>query len=257
MKLKLDQATGKAEVQDGKPVYVRDNGEEIAFDAPGSVAKIKLLSEERDRLRISGKESADKLAQFGDADPEKVKAAIELAANLDGKKLVDAGKIDELVSQRLQAHREAAAKEKEAADRRVAELEDALYTEKVGRSVAESRFIKEETFLTPDLVLSRWRPNLKIEEGRVVGYDDRGQRIYNAQGEDATPDEILRHLASSHPDKDRFIRDRGGSGAGANGGAAANGQSGAGQKQLRRVAFDALPPAQQMAHIKGGGAVVD
>lgn len=45
MKLKLDE-NGNAVLQDGKPVYVHDDGKEVAFDAPGTVATITRLNSE-------------------------------------------------------------------------------------------------------------------------------------------------------------------------------------------------------------------
>lgn len=45
MKLKLDE-NGYVVVQDGKPVYVHDDGKEVAFDAPQTVQKISTLNGE-------------------------------------------------------------------------------------------------------------------------------------------------------------------------------------------------------------------
>ena len=45
MKLKLD-ANGNVVLQDGKPVYIKDDGTEIAFDAAGTVATISRLNAE-------------------------------------------------------------------------------------------------------------------------------------------------------------------------------------------------------------------
>ena len=45
VKLKLDEQ-GNAVLQDGKPVYVHDDGKEVPFDAPGAMAKIASLNAE-------------------------------------------------------------------------------------------------------------------------------------------------------------------------------------------------------------------
>lgn len=45
MKLKLD-ANGNAVLQDGKPVYILDDGREVAHDAAATVAKISSLNGE-------------------------------------------------------------------------------------------------------------------------------------------------------------------------------------------------------------------
>ena len=45
MKLKIDEE-GHVVVVDGKPVYVSDDGKDIAFDAQGTVATISRLNAE-------------------------------------------------------------------------------------------------------------------------------------------------------------------------------------------------------------------
>lgn len=58
MKLKLDEQ-GHAVLQDGKPVYVHDDGKEVAFDAPATVATITRLNGEA-KVHREGKEAAEK-----------------------------------------------------------------------------------------------------------------------------------------------------------------------------------------------------
>ncbi len=57
MKLKLDE-NGYVVVQDGKPVYVHDDGKEVAFDAPQTVQKISTLNGEAKQHR-EAKEAAE------------------------------------------------------------------------------------------------------------------------------------------------------------------------------------------------------
>src|SRR5690606_6729424 len=61
MKLKTLEVDGKtyAEVQDGKPVYVEDDGKEVAFDAPGTRNTISRLNAEAKSHR-EAKEAAEK-----------------------------------------------------------------------------------------------------------------------------------------------------------------------------------------------------
>ncbi len=76
MKLKLDEA-GHVVVVDGKPVYVHEDGKEVAFDALSTVATITRLNGEAKTHR-EGKEAAEtKLKAFegiadydGQAAPE-------------------------------------------------------------------------------------------------------------------------------------------------------------------------------------------
>lgn len=64
MKLKTVEVDGKqyAEVQDGKPVYVEDDGKEIAFDAVGTRAAITRLNGEAKQHRERA-EKAEKIAK--------------------------------------------------------------------------------------------------------------------------------------------------------------------------------------------------
>jgi hypothetical protein len=85
VKLELD-ANGVPEIQDGKPVYVHDDGKEVAIDVPAMQLRIGQLNEEAKNHRLAAKAATDKLATFaGIEDPaaageaEKVKAEIKAA----------------------------------------------------------------------------------------------------------------------------------------------------------------------------------
>ena len=91
MKLKIDEQ-GHAVLQDGKPVYVKDDGAEVAFDVTGTVATIGRLNAEAKQHRERAEAAEGKLKGFeGIDDPAKALEAMKITANLDQKKLVDAG----------------------------------------------------------------------------------------------------------------------------------------------------------------------
>jgi hypothetical protein len=99
MKLKTIEVEGKtyAEVADGKPLFVADDGKDVAFDAPGTVATISRLNGEAKSHR-EGKEAAEKaLKAFeGIEDPSKAIEALNTVSNLDAKKLIDAGEVEKV-----------------------------------------------------------------------------------------------------------------------------------------------------------------
>ena len=73
MKLKLDEQ-GNAVLQDGKPVYVHDDGKEVPFDAPGAMAKIASLNAEAKTHREAKEAAEAKLKAFdGIEDAEAAK----------------------------------------------------------------------------------------------------------------------------------------------------------------------------------------
>ena len=68
----------------------------------------------------------------------------------------------------------------------------------------------------------------------------------------ASFDEALESLVELHPQKDYILKASGNSGGGSH-----QSQHQAGQKTMKRAAFDALPPAEQQAAIGGGTSIVD
>ena len=67
MKLKLDDK-GNVVLQDGKPVYVKDDGSEVAFDAAGTVSTIARLNGEAKGNRERAESAEGKLKAFDGID---------------------------------------------------------------------------------------------------------------------------------------------------------------------------------------------
>jgi hypothetical protein len=240
MKLKLD-ANGNVALQDGKPVYVHDDGKEVAFDAPATVATITRLNAEAKTHR-EGKEAAEKsLKAFeGIADPAAALKALETMSNIDAKKLIDAGEIDKVkgeISKAFQGQLDEVTK-------RAQTLEQQLYGEKVGGAFARSKMIGEKLAIPADLVQARFGQAFKIEDGKIVAQDGNGNKIYSRArpGELADFDEALETLIEQYPYKDNILKSSGASGGGAKGG----NQGGAGGKNtISRAQFSAMTPQEQ------------
>ena len=99
MKLKLDE-NGHVVVKDGFPVWVAEDGAEIAYNVPDLVNKISAVNGESAGRRKEIDALTAKLKVFEGIDPEKAKAALETVANLDAGNLIDAGKVDDLKMER-------------------------------------------------------------------------------------------------------------------------------------------------------------
>src|SRR5580700_4453351 len=96
MKLKLDDK-GAVVVQDDKPVYVAEDGKEVVFDYPATLATIARLNAEAKGHREEKEALAEKLKPFeGIEDPAKALKALEIVKNLDDKKLIDAGEVEKI-----------------------------------------------------------------------------------------------------------------------------------------------------------------
>lgn len=226
MKLKLDDK-GNVVVQDGKPVYVKDDGSEIAFDVVGTTATISRLNAEAKTHR-EGKEAAEgKLKLFeGIEDPAAAKKALETMANLDAKKLVDAGEIDKVKSEISKAFQA----QLDTANANATALQQQLFTEMVGGAFARSKFITEKMAIPPDLVQARFGQNFSVENGKIVAKDANGNKLYSPAnpGELASADEALEQLVSAYPYKDQILKGSQASGGGAGGGAGGGGGQGKG-----------------------------
>jgi uncharacterized protein (DUF342 family) len=175
MKLKLDDA-GHAVLQDGKPVYVHDDGKEVAFDAPTTVATITRLNGEAKGHRERAEAAEAKLKAFeGLEDPAAAKKALQTIQNLDHKKLVDAGEVEKVKAEAIKAVEEQYKPIVEERDRLKAEIRQ----EKIGGSFARSKFIAEKVAIPPDMMEARFGQHISIKDGKIVAKDMHGNDIYS------------------------------------------------------------------------------
>lgn len=241
MKLKLDE-NGNAVLQDGKPVYVHDDGKEAAFDAPGTVATITRLNAEAKSHRERAETAEKTVKAFeGIEDPAAAKKALATVANLDAKTLVDAGEIEKVKSEISKAFQ----LQLDDMTGKANGFEQQLYAEKIGGSFARSQFIAEKMAVPADMVQATFGNNFKIEEGKVVAYDAQGQKIFSRSrpGELADFNESLETLVSQYPHRDHILKSSGANGGGApNGGGGNSGAKGnfGGSKEDRVAAIKAL-----------------
>ncbi|SHG79502.1 hypothetical protein SAMN02745157_4852 [Kaistia soli DSM 19436] len=257
MKLKLDDA-GHAVVSDGKPVYVTDDGKEIAFDAPATVATISRLNGEARGHREAKEAAEGKLKAFeGIEDGDAARKALETIRNLDQGQLVTAGKVQEIKDAAAKAAKDQVEAAAKASGERIKELEaanqqltDGLYAEKVGGAFSRSKFISDKVAVPGDMIQAMFGTRFKIEDGKIVGHDAAGNKLYSRAkpGELAEFDEALEMLVDGYGYKDNILKGSGGNGGGSRGGVTGP----AGGKTLRRDEFNKLSPADQMKTMQGG-----
>lgn len=247
MKLKLDDS-GKAAVLDGKPVYVHDDGREVAFDAPGTVAAISRLNGEARAHRERAEVAEHRLKSYaGIDDPEAAKSALLAIADHGSKHLVDAGEIERAKAEAAQAV--------EAKYQPVVQERDALQGElvkaRIGGAFTRSRFIADKLAIPADLVEARFGGQFRIEDGQVVAFDGSGNRIASPAnpGEPASFDEALAIIVQAYPYRDTILKGTGASGSGAHGG----GGRGEG-RHVTRAQFLALSPAGKAAVARDAAA---
>lgn len=241
MKLKLD-ANGAAVLKDGKPVYTKDDGSEIEFDAAQAFGKINQLTGEAKSNRERAEAAEGKVAAFKDiTDPAAAIAALATVKNLKDKQLVDAGDVEKVKAEAIAA---VEGKYKPIVEENAA-LKGQLDNELIGGSFARSKVIQDKFAIPADLVQARFGGNFKRVDGKVVAHDQAGNQIYSQKkpGDLADFDEALEILVGQYPHRDSILKSSGASGAGANGGQ----QKGAGGKPtMTRAQFNALEPAAQV-----------
>lgn len=263
MKLKTIEVDGKtyAIVQDGKPVY-EDDGKDIAFDAPGTRETIRRINGEAKQHREAKEAAEEKLKAFeGITDPAAAIKALDTVKNIDDKKLIDAGRVEEVKREVAKSFEDkiksletshATALQTERAEKDT--MRTAWHTEKLSNAFSTSKAISEKFAIPADLVQSRFGQNFKIEDGALVGYDNAGNKIYSRArpAELANFDEAIETLVDQYPYKEQILKGMGG-GSGSKGGSG----GGANGKQIKRSEFDKLAGADQMAKIREGVQVVD
>ena len=162
------------------------------FDNLSQEELIARLKEERknsadllkESMKRKGNEQTlkEKLAQFGDVDPERVKALIQAEAESEKQRkaseeaeLLRRGEFDAVKKQMVEAH------DAEVADLR-AQLEQAkneanslkrgLIEKTVGTSFGESNFLREKVLMTPAKARVIYGSHFEVnEDGQAVGYD--------------------------------------------------------------------------------------
>src|ERR1700755_688062 len=122
MKLKLDDK-GAVVVQDDKPVYVADDGKEIALDYPGTLATISRLNGEAKGHRERAEAAEGKLKIFeGIEDAERARKALETVRNPKDGELVTAGKVEEIKAAAKKAAEEQVAAAAKASNEQIKTL---------------------------------------------------------------------------------------------------------------------------------------
>ena len=219
MKLKLDE-NGHVVVQDGKPVYVHDDGKEVAFDALQTVATITRLNGEAKTHREAKEQFEAQVKAFEGLDPVKVKEALGIVQNLDAKKLVDAGEVDKVKAEITDALKKTYEPQIQQLTTERDAVQQQLHSELIGGGFARSKFIQDNIAVPVDMIQATFGKNFQIENGKVVAVGADGQKIYSRArpGEVADFDEALESLVGGYPHKDSILKGGQGSGGGFQGG---------------------------------------
>lgn len=221
-KLKLDE-NGNAVLKDGEPVYIID-GAEVTFNAAAVHASLTTVRRERDEAKTENERLQASLKRFGSGEEQLEAAAkkLKLAVNLDEKTLAEAGKLDDVIANRLKTHTEASASEKAALESRVGELSGKLRTVLISSKFGKTP-LANGLYLTPDAIEAMFGPHFEVDGDDVVAYRDpqsKKDKIYSKKdpGRLADFDEALEVVVTSHPNYKKWKKPMNVSGGDAPGG---------------------------------------
>lgn len=254
MQLKTVEVNGQkyAEIDDkGCPVYLHEDGKEIGFDATQAVSKIASLNGEAKSHREAKELAEASLAKFsGIEDPAKALEALGMMTKIDQKKLIDAGAVDQVKAEITKSFQA----QLDEANGKAQTLQSQLYNSMIGGSFNGSKFITEKMAIPADFVQARFGEAFKIEDGNMVAYDPSGNKIYSRSkpGELAGFDEALEFLVEQYPQKDHILKASGNTGGGSR-----PSQHQAGQKTMKRSAFDSLDATAKSAALADKVTIVD
>jgi len=207
--------------------YVKGEDGKFRLDVTGMVESSK-LAEFRDN-NISLKQQ---LEQFNGIDPTKYKELQGIEQQLKESKLVDAGKIDELVSVRTEQMKTQHSTEVNSLSDKLNVATRQLESLLIDSAVRSASTTAGVLPTAVDDILLRAKSVFKIQDGQAVPMNDKGQIIY---GQDAvspmTVAEWMKGVSKSAPHL--FQGTTGGGGRGGKGGQ--GGQGGQNRTALQKI----------------------
>lgn len=219
----------------GNPIWVNGTQE---LSVKGDT--ISSLQGESKRHRLRAEAAEGKLEKFnGIEDPDAARQAMETIKDIDTGKLIKDGKLDEVrreITQQFETRIQTAEQKAAEATKRA---DDTL----LDSAFAASEFARERLAVPVEMVRATFGSRFKVEDGKVVAYDDNGTVIYSDKnlGAPASFDEALEKTVSSYKYKDTILKAPDAGGTGGNGGGGSRGKG----RTISRADFEALSPVQQ------------
>lgn len=213
----------------------------------GLVPKAR-VDEFRD-TNISTRRELDELrARFEGVDPDVFRTLSEQAKKIADKKLLDAGKVDELIEARVAAMRADHDKAIGMANGEAGSLRKQLESLVIDGGLRDAAMKAGVRPTAVEDALLRGRGTFRLVDGKSVAFDgDRA--VYGKSGDPLGADEWMAGMAERAPHW--FEASTGG------GSNKASASRDTGAKTMTRTLFDTLPPAEQSATVRGGTQIVD
>lgn len=219
-----------------RSLYTESNGK-FTLQVDGAVPKARLDEFRNNNLTL--KQQLDEMsARFEGVDPDAFKELSAQAQKLKEKKLIEAGKVDELIEARVQAMKadhdktlKTLAGERDAAKTQL----ESLVIDGALRDAAMKSGVRPTAI---DDVLLRGRQTFRLDGGKAVAFDG-DKPLYGKDSEPLGVSDWVAGLAERAP---HLFEANTGGGAPKGGNQGGN----AGQKTITRSAWNALDPASKV-----------
>ncbi len=237
-----------SEVDEALHSFYTKDGEEYVLGVEGAVDKAK-LGEFRDN-NINLKRQIDELTgKYKDIDPEEYAALKEKSQKERDKKLIDAGKVDELVNERVKAMQTDYEKQVNAHVESNGKLTKQLESLVIDNAIREAATKSGVRPTAVDDVLLRGRQLFKLQDGKAIPMEG-DKPVFGKSGDPMDIGEWIGGLTEKAP---HLFEPNAGGGTPKTGGQGGGG----GKKVITRAQFDALGGRERALHFKEGGTVTD
>jgi len=233
LKLKLDE-NGHVVINDGKPVYIYEDGKEAPFDVNAAMQKIADLNEESKNRRLMIEKITGDLDKYKDdegnfLEPDVAFNAIKTVKNYSDKEMFDATQVESMKAQMNKAYTEKTdtllknhLAEKAALEKAINNKDAAIFKLLVKDRFNTSKFVNDKLAIPSEIVADYFGGHFKVEGEpeslRVVGYiGDEKILSRERPGTPAEFEEAIEAIVDRYAMKDRIMRGTGtGSGSGGN-----------------------------------------
>jgi len=225
---------GHVVLDDGKPVFVKEDGTETAVDFENLVQTVNSTNSEskarKEKIRDLEK-AYGKFKDFEDTPIEDINKALEIMRNLDQKELVKAGERDEAIRQAVENTESKYKPMITGYEQKLNELTSDLEQKKslierqvLAQTLSNSPYLDKVSNTSPDVRQTIFANNFRIEEIngqlKAVAYKADGEKLYSPSNPAQLCDteEALQILWNAYPHKDLYSK-MGNSGSGSTGNA--------------------------------------
>lgn len=238
VKLAVDENGAVKVTEDGKPLYLNKDSEEVPVDPPQMYQKILDLGAENKKFRETAEGMAAKyktLEKEEDFDAwfEKATKALEQVDNFNEKDWLDVKKVEAMKVQMKEAHTSELGQVKQQFENTITEQTDTIGKKdaQIRKLVVSNQFSSSPLFagqtpkttMTPEVAEAFFGHHFQVQDDEHTGqpmvrcFFSNGDVVYSASpervGEPATFNEGMQIIFDQYPNRDQYLRSKSGSGA--------------------------------------------